>query len=184
MLGRLVGGLDHDEFVFDGGQAAECGLASSAVVGAFDPGDDRDPELVAGVPGVSVEDVLLEQGEKGFHCGVVAGGADLAHRAEHAVTGERLLQFECPLGHHLLEVVVLRLHLLVELAEFLGDLGAGTARDLLANPVAVLVISERDGASPPVAVSVRYKLPPEVDPLTALVRVLLAPAPPLALPRP
>ncbi len=42
-LGRRGGGLAHDGFVFDGGQTAEADLAASAVVGAFDPGDDRDP---------------------------------------------------------------------------------------------------------------------------------------------
>ncbi len=78
-LGRLVGGLAHDEFVFDGGQAAERGLAPAAVVGAFDPGDDREAQLLAGVPGLAAEDVLLQQAEEALHGGVVAGGADLAH---------------------------------------------------------------------------------------------------------
>ena len=68
------------------------GLAASAVVGAFDPGDDRDAQLVAGGPALPVEDVLLQQREERFHGGVVAGGADLAHRADHAVTGERPVQ--------------------------------------------------------------------------------------------
>ena len=40
----------HDGFVFGGGQSAEGVLASASVVGAFDPGHDRDPELVAGGP--------------------------------------------------------------------------------------------------------------------------------------
>src|SRR5690606_6959781 len=62
---------------------------SAAVVGAFDPGDDLDAELVAGLPAASaVQDVLLEQGEEGLHGGVVRGGADLAHRADHPVAGQ------------------------------------------------------------------------------------------------
>src|SRR4051812_23324057 len=75
------------------GQSAENGLAASAVVvGAFDPGDDRDAELVAGVPAATVEDVLLQQCEERFHGGVVAGGTDLAHRADHLVAGQGPVQ--------------------------------------------------------------------------------------------
>jgi hypothetical protein len=62
-------------------------LAASSVVGLFDPGDDLDPEVVAGGPAAPVEDVALEEREERFHGGVVAGGADLAHRADHAVAG-------------------------------------------------------------------------------------------------
>ena len=69
---RLVGG--HDGLVLDGGQSAEAGLASAAVVGPFDPGDDRDPQLLAGGPAAPVQDVLLQQREERFHRGVVAGG--------------------------------------------------------------------------------------------------------------
>jgi hypothetical protein len=58
-LGRLSGGLAHDDFVLDWGQAAERGLSSAAVVGALDPGDDGDPQLVAGGPTVPVEDIAL-----------------------------------------------------------------------------------------------------------------------------
>ena len=91
--GRLGGGRGHDGFELDRGQSAEACLAASAVVGAFDPGDDRDAELVAGGPALPVEDVLLQQREERFHGGVVAGGADLAHRADHAVAGEGALRF-------------------------------------------------------------------------------------------
>ena len=47
-------------------------MASVAVVGAFDPGDDLDAKLVAGCPGLAVEDVLLEKREERFHGGVDA----------------------------------------------------------------------------------------------------------------
>src|SRR5690554_1989758 len=71
-----------------GGQSAEAGLASAVVVGPFDPGDDLDAELVAGGPAAAVEDVLLEQCKERFHGGVVAGGADLAHGADHPMPGQ------------------------------------------------------------------------------------------------
>ena len=88
----MFGGVDHDDLEFDGGQSAEGGLAAASVVGAFDPGDDRDAQLFAGVPGVAVEHVLLQQREELLHGGVVTGGSDLAHRAEHPVTEQGLLQ--------------------------------------------------------------------------------------------
>jgi hypothetical protein len=47
-LGRLGGGWGHDCFVLEGGQSAERGLAPTSVVGPFDPGHDRDPQLFAG----------------------------------------------------------------------------------------------------------------------------------------
>jgi hypothetical protein len=46
-----------------GGQPAEACLSSAAVVRAFDPGDDRDPQLLAGVCSAPVEDVLPEREE-------------------------------------------------------------------------------------------------------------------------
>ena len=50
----------HDCLVFDWGQAVEAGLASTAVVSAFDPGHDLDAELVSGRPVAAVEHVLLQ----------------------------------------------------------------------------------------------------------------------------
>src|SRR5581483_1591578 len=79
----------RDHLVFDGGHAAEGGLSTAGVVGAFDPGDDLDAQLVASRPAsLPVEDVALQESEERLHGGVVAGGADLAHRADHAVTGQ------------------------------------------------------------------------------------------------
>lgn len=52
-----------------------------------------EPELLAGGPALPVEDVLPEQGEEGFHGGVVAGGGDLAHRAGQLVVAERGEEF-------------------------------------------------------------------------------------------
>jgi hypothetical protein len=74
--------------VLDGGQPAEAGLSASSVVGPFDPGDDRDPQLLSGSPAVAVEDVLLQQGEERFHGGVVTSGTDLAHGSDQLVTAE------------------------------------------------------------------------------------------------
>ena len=53
-----------DCLVFDGCEAAEASLLSSAVVGALDPGDDGQPQLLAGGPALAVQDVLLQQAKK------------------------------------------------------------------------------------------------------------------------
>jgi hypothetical protein len=63
-------------------------LSTPPVVGAFDPGHDPDPEFFAGPPRLPVEDVVLQQREERLHGGVVGGGGDLAHRADHAVSGQ------------------------------------------------------------------------------------------------
>src|SRR5450830_1870177 len=59
VCGRVV-----DHLVLDRGELAEGALASAAVVGPFDPGHDRQAQLVAGVPPAPVQDVLLQQGEE------------------------------------------------------------------------------------------------------------------------
>jgi hypothetical protein len=61
--GGVGGWWGGDHFVFDGRVAAEGGLLAASVVGAFDPGDDRDAELVAGVPTASVHHVALRERE-------------------------------------------------------------------------------------------------------------------------
>lgn len=43
---------------------AEPALAASAVVGPFDPGHDRDAEFLAGVPGLAIQHVLLQEREE------------------------------------------------------------------------------------------------------------------------
>ena len=55
------------------------------MVGAFDPGDDRDAEFLSGVPARAVKDGLLQQREEALHGGVVPGGPDAAHGADHVV---------------------------------------------------------------------------------------------------
>ena len=40
---------EHDWFEFDRGQPPEAGLASTAVIGRFDPGIDRDPQFLSRV---------------------------------------------------------------------------------------------------------------------------------------
>lgn len=60
----------HDGLELGGGQSVEAGLLSAAMLGAFGPGHDRDPEsVVTSVPAASVEDLLLEQDDEGFHDG-------------------------------------------------------------------------------------------------------------------
>lgn len=63
-LTRVLGGSGRwcglvDCLKLDGGEAAESGLAASAVIGAFDPGDDREPEFGARGPAFPVEHVFL-----------------------------------------------------------------------------------------------------------------------------
>jgi hypothetical protein len=43
-----MGWCGHDGLVFDEGQPTKTHLPASAAVGAFDPGDDGDAELLAG----------------------------------------------------------------------------------------------------------------------------------------
>lgn len=57
----MVRGLAHGDLELDGGPSAQRGLAAAAVVGAFDPGDNGDAQLVAGVSDLAVEDVVLQQ---------------------------------------------------------------------------------------------------------------------------
>ena len=85
MLGR-EGDRVHDGLILDGCQPAQSGLSTTQVVRPFDPGDDRDSEFLSGLPPSAVQDVRLEQGEEGFHRGVVAGGTDLAHRSDEVMT--------------------------------------------------------------------------------------------------
>ncbi len=66
-------------------------MTSAAVAGAFDPDHDGDPQLLAGIPGAPVEDVLLQQAEEALHGGVVTGRADTAHRSDQAVPLQRPL---------------------------------------------------------------------------------------------
>jgi len=58
------------------------------MVGPFDPGHDRDAQLLTSGPGAAVEDVFLQQAEERFHRGVVTAGSDSAHRSDHAVAGQ------------------------------------------------------------------------------------------------
>jgi len=60
-------------------------LSAASVEGAFDPGDDRDAQFLPGAPRAPVQDVLLKQGEEGFHRRVVTGSADASHRSDQAV---------------------------------------------------------------------------------------------------
>jgi hypothetical protein len=71
------------------GELAEGPLPASAVVSAFDPGDDRQAQLLAGGPALSVENVLSQPREERLHGGVVTARTDSAHRSEQAVVLER-----------------------------------------------------------------------------------------------
>src|ERR1700722_7860054 len=68
-----------DCLVFDGCEAAERSLPTAPVVGALDPGDDGQAQVLPCGPALTVQDVLLEQGEERFHGRVIAARADAAH---------------------------------------------------------------------------------------------------------
>ena len=55
----------------DRGELAEAALTTPAVVGPFDAGHDRQAQFLANDPLLTVQDVLLEQGEERLHRGVV-----------------------------------------------------------------------------------------------------------------
>lgn len=60
-----------DGFKFDGGLSTQAALSAFAVVGLLDPGDDRETEVLAGVPALPVQDVLLQEREERLHRAVV-----------------------------------------------------------------------------------------------------------------
>src|SRR3954468_9638800 len=63
-------------------------LTTPAVVGPFDPGDDRKAQFLPGLPALSVEDVALQQGEERLHGGVVGAGPGATHRPDQAVVAK------------------------------------------------------------------------------------------------
>src|SRR5712692_9084100 len=75
----------EDGLELDRGELAEAALAAPAVVGAFDPVDDLQPQLLSAAPASTVEHVLLEQGEERLHGRVVRAGPGPAHRADESV---------------------------------------------------------------------------------------------------
>lgn len=78
----------HGGFVFDWCQTAESCLSATAVIGAFDPGNDRDPEFIPGCLAALVQNVLLEQADERFHCRVITGSANPTHRPDQVVLVE------------------------------------------------------------------------------------------------
>jgi hypothetical protein len=74
---HLEGRCGHDGLDFDGSQPADCGSSTASVIGPLDPGNDRDPQFLAGGPASAVEDVLLQQTEEELHGRVVTDCPDL-----------------------------------------------------------------------------------------------------------
>jgi len=52
-----------EEFTLDRCEASEAPLAAPPVIGPFDPAHHGQAELLPGLPPLSIEDVLLEEGE-------------------------------------------------------------------------------------------------------------------------
>ena len=61
MVLRRLGCVDH--LKLDRGELAEGALAPTAVLLGLDPDHDRQTELLACLPALGVQDVLLQQGE-------------------------------------------------------------------------------------------------------------------------
>lgn len=71
----------------------EAGLPAPAAVGPFDPGDDRDPKLLAGVPALAVEHVALQECEETLHRCVVPARSDFAHRPRESMSVQGVYEF-------------------------------------------------------------------------------------------
>lgn len=76
--GRCCGCVDG--LKLDRCELAQGALSAFAVVLRFDPGHDRQPQLLPGAPPSGIENVLLQQRKERFHRGVVTTGTDPAHR--------------------------------------------------------------------------------------------------------
>ncbi len=85
---NLSGWRGHNGLELDRGQPLEGGLSPASVAGPLDPGDDRGERFLASGPGLTFEDVLLEQAEEARHGGVVPGSTDSAHRSDHGMPGQ------------------------------------------------------------------------------------------------
>lgn len=75
---------DRRGLELSGGHAAEATLTAAPVV-RLDPADDRDGEVLAGLLGLTVEHVVLQQRKERFDRGVVPGGCDTSHRFDEPV---------------------------------------------------------------------------------------------------
>ena len=78
-----MGGGLVECFVFDWGEPTKASLFASTVIGALDPDDNRNPQVVSCGPSLPIQHVLLQQrGERLSRC-VVPGGADPTHPSDH-----------------------------------------------------------------------------------------------------
>ena len=81
----LIGPCGDDCFEFDRGKLAQAGLAATPVVTMFESGEDRDAQLITGVPAAAVQDVLLQQIEEDRQVPRACAGVEAA--APIAVAG-------------------------------------------------------------------------------------------------
>ena len=58
-----------------GVEPPQCETEASTVVGPFDPGDDGNAQLLAGVPAATVQDVLLQQAKEAFSMAALSPAA-------------------------------------------------------------------------------------------------------------
>src|SRR3954468_12094878 len=75
----MPGGL-----VVGGAEVAQCGVPAAGVVEALEVAEDGVGQLLAGGPGMPVEQLGLQGGEEALGQAIVQAVADAAHRAEQA----------------------------------------------------------------------------------------------------
>lgn len=88
--------LVHNGLVLDRRQTPEPGLSPPPMIGALDPGHDREPQLFSCGPAAPVKDVVLQQTEKRFHRCIVTGSTNSAHRPDHVVLVKRTPELPTP----------------------------------------------------------------------------------------
>ena len=82
-----------DGLKLDRGEATQTALSAPAVVGLLDPDHDRQAQFLQAGPALPIQDVFLQQGEKGFHGGVDRARPDPAHGPCELVVGELVHEF-------------------------------------------------------------------------------------------
>lgn len=63
-------------------------MTTSTVIGPFDPGDDREVQILSRFPTSRVEHVVLQQRVERLHRGVVARRRHPSHRADESVIAQ------------------------------------------------------------------------------------------------
>src|SRR5680860_776397 len=71
------------------GELAKGALAPAAVIGAFDPQDNREAQLLSRLPALTIEHVVLQQSEERLHGRVVSTDPGPTHRTDETTRPQR-----------------------------------------------------------------------------------------------